>query len=492
MRHKIGQPPIFVIQKHAARRLHYDFRLEHNGVLKSWAVPKGIPTRKGDRRLAVQVEDHPLDYAQFEGIIPAGNYGAGTVMVWDTGTYEPLAFREDKVHVVLHGRKLTGQWTLVRMRPQKDWLLIKSESDAKTLTSRQVDESAISHRSMEQITGQRTEFWHSHRALNELPRAAPTFVEPMRARLVENVPARKLAYEIKFDGIRAIAIKRDSSVELLSRNRKSLTRSFPELTDAIRALPCAYAVLDGEIVALDEEGRSSFQLMQPFIHGRQSRGDQPPIAFYLFDLLNLEGRDATGLPLQQRKEILEALLPKGDPRLRFSVSFHKSPATLLREVKRLGLEGIIGKQPDSRYEPGKRSGAWIKLKCVNEQEFVIGGYTPPRGSRQYFGSVIVGYHEGNRLRYVSKIGSGFSDALLKDLYQQFQKMRLPVCPFADLPSPRGAPHGITASEMKRCGWVKPRLICQVRYTQWTRDGHLRHPVFVGLRGDKAPRHVGRE
>ncbi len=482
---------LFVIQKHAASRWHYDFRLEMDGVLKSWAVPKGIPLQKADRRLAVEVEDHPLDYANFEGIIPPGNYGAGTVMVWDTGTYELLEHKPGHLRIALHGRKLEGQWTLVQMKnTEKDWLLIKSAADAKPI--RGVDESALTSRSMEQIAADRGDFWHSHHELNDLPRAVPRFVEPMKAKPVTALPKGKWVYEIKFDGIRVLAVKRGDAVQLYSRNERSLTGSFPEIVAALGRLPCAEAVFDGEIVALDENGRSSFQLMQPFIHGRGPRTDRPPMAYYFFDLLNLEGRDLAGLPLVNRRAVLEKLLPAGDALLRYSASFQKSPAALLKEIKRLGLEGLVGKRPDSRYEPGKRSGQWIKIKCTNEQEFVIGGYTPPQGTRQHFGSLVVGYYEGDRLLYASKVGSGFADATLASLYRQFQTSRVPACPFANLPSRRGDPHGISAAEMKRCGWVTPEQVCQVRFTEWTDDGHLRHPVFLGLRADKAAREVGRE
>ena len=409
----------FVIQKHAARRLHYDFRLEMEGVLKSWALPKGLPWKRGEKHLAVEVEDHPIEYESFEGVIPEGQYGGGTVMVWDRGTYyvygeQPLkSLREGKLHLVLDGQKAKGEWTLVRIRGRDDeknqWLILKTGADAKAISKKLDDQSVKTARTMQQIAEERDAEWESNRdtdqsqtsqfkarirealkkkrsenrgpvrqthrlpsrerasrsgrpitsSLPDLPSAKPRFIEPMKAKLVERPPATgDWIYELKFDGIRLIAVKRDKKVSLLSRNQNDLSGRFPEIVEAIENLPARECVIDGEVVALDEEGRSSFQLLQ----AREMEGRKSPIYFYAFDLLQLDGKSLIGLPLEARKNVLEKLCADtGDP-IRYSGAIGTDANRLLEEVKRRGLEGIIGKQRNSVYEPGRRSGAWIKLK----------------------------------------------------------------------------------------------------------------------------------
>ncbi len=501
----------FVIQKHAASRLHYDFRLELGGTLKSWAVPKGIPFAKGDKRLAVHVEDHPVEYAAFEGVIPAGQYGGGTVMVWDAGKWEPLGgdpakdLAAGKLHFRLDGKKLNGEWTLIRIRGDEgnQWLLLKSGESVRPVSKKRDDESAASGRTMKEIASARDAEWKSHRASTKdhggpsarqakhAPAAARLkFIEPMKAKLVAAPPANgDWIYELKFDGFRALAMKSGSNVELRSRNDKDLTARFREIAEAIATLPLRSAILDGEIVALDSQGRPSFQMLQA-----QETGERPPLAFYAFDLLLVEGGDLLGKPLSMRRERLKAIFQKAEEPLRYSSNLGDDPRRLLEEVRSRGLEGIIGKQRDSKYEPGRRSGAWIKLKCVNEQEFVIGGYTPPQGTRKHFGAVLVGYFEKKSLRFAGKVGSGFDGALLRSLHGKFEALHRDSCPFADLPEKRGGrwSQNITPREMKRCHWVEPRLVCQVRFTERTRDGKLRHPVFLGLREDKAAAEVTRE
>jgi bifunctional non-homologous end joining protein LigD len=542
----------FVIQKHAARRLHYDFRLETEGVLKSWALPKGLPWKRGEKHLAVEVEDHPIEYEDFEGVIPEGQYGGGTVMVWDRGTYyvygeQPLkSLREGKLHLVLDGQKAKGEWTLVRIRGRDDaknqWLILKTGADAKPISKKLDDQSVKTGRTMKQIAEARDAEWESNRQADESPTsqfktrirdamaardvvgrgrrarratpsgdargrlgpaaaeslpdlssAKPRFIEPMKAKLVEKPPAPgDWIYELKFDGIRLIAVKRDKKVSLFSRNQNDLSARFPDVVEAIKNLPARECVIDGEVVALDDKGRSSFQLLQ----AHEMEGRKSPIYFYAFDLLQLDGKSLIGLPLEARKNVLEKLCADvGDP-IRYSgaIGSDGDAKRLLEEVKRRGLEGIIGKQRNSVYEPGRRSGAWIKLKCVNEQEFVIGGYTPPQGARKYFGALLVGYYDNDKLRFAGKVGTGFTAKSLSMLHKKFQKEARPDCPFVDLPSKQNGQwvQGITPSMMKKMHWVNPKFVAQIKFAEWTRDGKLRAPVFLGLREDKKPTDVVRE
>ena len=542
---------MFVIQKHDATRLHYDFRLEMEGVLKSWAVPKGLPALHGDRRLAVHVEDHPMDYARFEGTIPEGNYGAGTVMVWDIGTYseksgDPLkSLKEGKLHLTLKGKKLKGDWTFVRMKPRpgddKDnWLIFKSGEEMKPLSAKKDDQSVLSGRSMDQIATQNKAQWQSNRTAAKsnvdariakavakrkeepdraknptrtvkkvsaqaskpnatsyalppgLPAGKLAFIEPMKCKLVEKPPeGSDWIYEIKFDGFRALAIKDGENVTLLSRNNKSLNDRFPQAVTAVKKLPFKQGILDGEIVALDDEGRTSFQLLQM---ANMPGHDKTPLVFYVFDVLNVESKDLKNLPLRERKEILQSILGEEHEPIRFSASIHGDPNRLLAEIRTRGLEGIIAKNLTSKYEAGLRTGCWRKIKVVNEQELVIGGYTSPKGSRDQFGAILVGYFEGANLIFVSKVGSGFNHELLGSLYKKFQKLHRADCPFVNLPEKRSGRfgQGLTASEMRKCTWVEPKLVAQIRFTEWTRDNHLRHPVFLGLREDVNPNEVRKE
>ncbi len=540
----------FVIQKHAARRLHYDFRLEMERVLKSWALPKGLPWKRGEKHLAVEVEDHPIEYEDFEGVIPEGQYGGGTVMVWDRGTYyvygeQPLkSLREGKLHLVLDGEKAKGEWTLVRIRgrdnEKNQWLILKTGADAKPISKKLEDQSVKTQRTMKQIAEERDAEWESDRqadqnptsqfkarirqamaardvvgrdrrarrappsgdargrlgsaaagSLPDLPAAKPRFIEPMKAKLVEKPPATDdWVYELKFDGIRLIAIKADKRVSLLSRNENELSGRFPAIVKAIKNLPAREFVIDGEVVALDDEGRSSFQLLQAL----QMEGRKSPVYFYAFDLLQLDGKSLLGLQLEARKKFLEELCAgAGDP-IRYSGVIGGDAKRLLEEVERRGLEGLIGKQRNSVYEPDRRSGAWIKLKCVNEQEFVIGGYTPPQGARKHFGAILVGYYDNNKLVFAGKVGTGFTAKSLSILHKKLQKEARNDCPFVDLPSKQNGQwvQGITPSMMKKMHWVNPKFIAQIKFAEWTRDKKLRAPVFLGLRDDKRPTEVVRE
>lgn len=538
----------FVIQKHDASRLHYDFRLEMDGVLKSWAVPKGMPWEKGEKHLAVEVEDHPVEYATFEGIIPQGQYGGGTVMVWDRGQYhvygeEPLkALKDGRLHLVMDGEKLKGEWSLIRTRMEAgkpQWLLLKSGTGIKPISKKRDDQSVKTGRTMAQIAAQKDAEWQSNRAedkpslqtrlktriksalkkkdpppkhrrepekaesdaqvnqqelekaLAKLPKAKAQFVEPMKARLMESPPTGgDWSYELKFDGFRVCAVKKRAEINLLSRNGNELRSRFPEVVDALKQFPADECVLDGEVVALDDEGRSSFQLLQ----GVEMNGRKSPIVFYVFDLMQLNGRSLTGLPLGPRKQLLAKLCEgAGDP-VRYSGEIAGEASVLLKEVQRRGLEGLIGKLRDSRYEPGGRSGAWIKLKCVNEQEFVIGGFTPPQGARQHFGALLVGYYDKQKLLFAGKVGTGFNTKSLAAMHKRLKSEKRNDCPFADLPSKQGGQwvQGITPSMMRKIEWVNPVFVCQVKFAEWTRDGKLRQPVFLGMREDKKAQDVVRE
>ena len=532
----------FVIQKHDASRLHYDFRLEMDSVLKSWAVPKGLPWAKGEKHLAVEVEDHPVEYATFEGIIPQGQYGGGTVMVWDRGNYHvygeepPKALREGRLHLVLDGEKAKGEWALIRTRMEAgkpQWLLLKSGESIRTISKKRDDQSVKSGRTMAQIAAQKDAEWQSNRAeesskpglksrvksalkkkddpkseakgkrrrrsapsltkkeLAKLPAGKARFIPPMKSRLLESPPtAGDWMYELKFDGIRLIAVKKGKKVNLISRNENELAGRFPEVAAAVAALPIDDCVIDGEVVALDEKGGSSFQLLQ----AHEMEGRRAPIYYYVFDLLQAAGKSLIGLPLERRKELLSSLCEGAADSIRFSGEIGGDPVALLREVKRLGLEGVIGKQRGSLYEPDRRSGAWIKLKCVNEQEFVIGGFTPPQGARKHFGAVLVGYYEKKLLLFAGKVGTGFDTKLLASLHKKLKAEKRNDCPFADLPSKHEGQwvQGITPTMMRRIEWVNPVFICQVKFAEWTRDGKLRQPVFLGLREDKKPTEVVRE
>src|SRR5438309_2381590 len=549
----------FIIQKHYASRLQYDFRLEMEGVLKSWAVPKGLPWAQAERHLAVEVEDHPIDYADLEGIIPEGQYGGGTVMVWDRGTYEltpagdPVeAVRKGKFHMILHGEKAKGEWALIRIRPQdgkNQWLLMKTAGGVKPISKKRDDQSVKTGRTMKQIASARDAEWQSNRldkkdsfkariakvardaslkkkdqnkivgqarrlpksrsgsrsgrptilqsdlpgnlSLSDLPKARPRFVEPMKPKLVEHPPtAGDWIYELKFDGIRALAIRDGRAVQLVSRNEKKLNDRFPEIARAAAGFEANECVVDGEVVAMDEEGRSSFQLLQR----AELDGKDAPLAFYVFDILQLNGRSLIGLPLTLRKEVLTRLVPPSDDIIRFSGALGNDAKTLLPEIKRRGLEGLLGKQRDSVYEPGRRSGAWIKLKCVNEQEFVIGGYTPPAGARKHFGALLVGYYDKDRLLFAGKVGTGFTEKSLSMLHKKFHGEEQDDCPFVDLPSKQGGEwvQGITPSMMKKMHWVNPKFVAEIKFAEWTRDQKLRQPVFLGMREDKAATEVKRE
>jgi bifunctional non-homologous end joining protein LigD len=524
-----GEPNLFVIQKHDASHLHYDFRLAMDGVLKSWAVPKAIPTAKGEKHLAMQVEDHPLDYARFEGIIPKGNYGGGTVMVWDVGKYRMLggtpieAWNHGLIHLQLEGKKLNGEWSLIRLKPEASgkqaWLLLKSGQATDAISAKVDDQSAISGRTMKQIADQKTAEWQSNRppkgtpapavepatkpelkvnrkpapkaeaGLSEIVRdkLARRFVEPMKCLAVKTIPkGGDWIYELKFDGYRALAICEQGQTLLLSRNNNSFNERFPALVKAVAKLPVKSAILDGEIVAMGEGAQHSFQLLQNYEGG--------PLAYYFFDLLELDGKSLRDLPLKERKARLAALLKSAPSPLFFSADLKGDPDEIWKAIKKQHSEGIIAKKQSSVYETGRRSGNWAKIKAVNQQEFVIGGFTEPAGARSHFGALLVGVYEGGKLRFCGRVGTGFDDKLLESLFARMSKLRMPNCPFFNLPTPRNSKWGggVTASQMKLCTWIKPELVGEVQFTEWTGDDSLRHPSFLGLREDVAAADVVRE
>jgi bifunctional non-homologous end joining protein LigD len=486
----------FVVQKHVARALHYDFRLELDGVLKSWAVPKGPSLVPGDKRLAVQVEDHPLDYAGFEGIIPAGEYGGGTVMVWDRGTWTPIGdphagLAKGALAFRLDGEKLRGRFRLVRLRPRSakekpSWLLMKGkDEEARTGGAQLVDErpeSVLTGRDLGGVAAARERVWRSNRSNPTKGGAADARAVPgarkgalplePRAELATLVDAAPEGdgwiHEIKLDGYRLLARVGGGRVRLLTRNGNDWTERFPHLRDALAGLPCRAALLDGEAVVLDANGRSSFQALQSAIgEGR------PDIVYFAFDLLHLDGYDLTGAPLVARKAALARLVADAGP-VRYSDHVEGHGPAFFAEACRLGVEGIVSKERESRYVPG-RGKAWLKVKCGQRQEMVVVGFTDPRGSRADLGALLLGVHDdAGRLVYAGKVGTGFSVATLADIRARLDRLA------TSAPAASGVPRAIA----RTARWVRPKLVAEVAFTEWTRDGHARHPVFMGLRDDK--------
>jgi bifunctional non-homologous end joining protein LigD len=498
-----GSRRLFVIQKHAASHLHYDFRLEMGGTLKSWAVPKGPPYDLNERRLAMATEDHPMDYARFEGVIPKGEYGGGTVMVWDIGTYELIDgnYWKGKLHISVRGKKLKGEWVFVKGREEngKDntWYLIKTGASLARLPERKENSSALTGRTMEQISKAEDAVWHSNRNGNEvppkssrsildlksLPKTRVGFMEPMLARSVSELPTddKEWLYEIKLDGYRCLIGKRSDKITLWSRRGNTLTKQFPHIAQAAHNL-VPDTLIDGEIVAIDDAGRVSFNLLQ------HHRSKAHAIQFFAFDLLIYRGRDISRVALETRREMLtEALSTVSDP-IRLSEAFETAPADLVRAAKEQSLEGIVAKRKDSFYEAGKRSGAWLKYRINRGQEFVIGGYTPDHP----FDALIVGYYEGDKLLYAGKVRNGFVQQVRRDVYRKFKDLETDSCPFANLPEKKRTMWALTREEMTNCVWLKPNLVAQVEFAEWTPDGYLRHSKFIGLRDDKSAESVTKE
>ncbi|HEV3410464.1 MAG TPA: non-homologous end-joining DNA ligase, partial [Chthoniobacterales bacterium] len=499
---KQKEPHRFVIHKHAASHLHYDFRLEMQGVLRSWAVPKGPPTELRESRLAMQTEDHPLEYGDFEGTIPPGNYGAGTVMLWDQGVYADIsgndaaAFWAGKMHIVMQGEKLKGEWILVKDKREPEsnkWLLIKAGESLKPILPKQDDKSVVSGRTMAQIAKANDAQWQSDRpakgqkrnALRSHALVAPKFVEPMKAQPVTKLPTEgEWTYEIKFDGYRCIVIRAGDEVKLFSRNKNVLNTRFPNVVEALGGYRGDFAI-DGEIVALDEQGRPSFQLLQ----NNQTR--PLPVFFYAFDLLNRDGEELLLEPIERRREVLHALLGEPADPIRLSPLLTAPAGQVLNAVRKLGLEGVVGKRAGSIYEPGERSGAWIKQRTNAEQEFVIGGFKP---GTHGFDSLLVGVYEGRQLMFVARVKNGFVPRLREEVFAKFKGLQTDKCPFVNLPEKKGVRRGeaLTAEKMKEYRWLKPKLVCQVSFVEWTDAGNLRHANFVAMRDDKKASEVVRE
>ena len=442
--------PIFVIQRHDARRLHYDFRLERDGALASWAVPKGIPLEPGQRHLAVHVEDHPLDYAAFEGEIPKGEYGAGTVEIWDRGTYELVEEKRDGgLTVRLHGERLDGVWTLVPAKLDgnpKNWLLLRKSEDG-----------GGSARPQRRYT-------------------------PMFATLADEKEMPRgegWEFEIKWDGYRIVGYVAGGEAELRTRKDQDYTARFANVTKELaKAMKTPDCVVDGEVCALDEEGRPSFSAMQQAKAGT-------PIVYYLFDLLEVDGEPIVDLPLSERRARLEKLLDRRNRTVQFSDTFDDGRA-LMRAARERRLEGIMGKRLDSKYLPGKRSRDWLKFKAHFEQELVIAGYTRGKGRREWsFGSLVLAVQGDRGLEYVGNVGTGFDDAEIERLLKKLRPLERKKPPFRRVPKmPRVRKDDVL--------WVEPKLVAEVSFAEWTHDGRLRAPVYQGLREDKSAEEVRRE
>jgi bifunctional non-homologous end joining protein LigD len=440
-----AKAPIFVVQRHDARRLHYDFRLERDGVLASWAVPKGVPLEPGEQHLAVHVEDHPLEYGSFEGEIPKGNYGAGTVEIWDRGTYELVEEKRDGgLTVRLHGKRLEGTWTLVPAHlsgDEKNWLILRKREDGAVQTQRS------------------------------------RVYRPMLATLTDEIPKGEgWQFEPKWDGYRALGYVRGGEAKLVSRNGNDLTERFaPVAKELVKALRTPDAVVDGEVIALDSAGKASFSAMQQ---------GSTRLAYEVFDLLEADGRALVDLPLTERRARLEKLVVR-NPLVQLSGSFDDGEA-LLEAAREQGLEGVMAKRSASRYCEGKRNRDWLKIKTHGRQEFVICGYTEGQGRRSgRFGSLVLGVQRGGRWEWVGNVGTGFTERDIDELLAKLEPLRRDESPFPVVPKMPKVRKGDVV-------WVEPRLVAEVEFAEWTHDGHLRAPSFQGLRDDKPAKDVRRE
>jgi bifunctional non-homologous end joining protein LigD len=501
------------VQEHRATRLHWDFRLEAGGVMPSWAVTKGPTMVAGEKRLAMKTEDHPMDYRTFEGVIPEGNYGAGEVIVWDEGFYrlfegdDPVEqIAKGKLKVVVAGHKLKGLFTLVKMKPHEGehgepWLLFKDHdeySDPKWAVEDHA-ESVKSGLTLAQLQQKRKDapIWKSNRAASAdgtaVKRAArakaahadpiPRTVKPMLTTLIDApFDDADWVFELKWDGYRAIAVIEKDALTLTSRNGKDLLHQFPEMKELARAFRSIPVVVDGELCVLDAEGRPNFQALQSRDKTEprgQTRRKPSPVTFVVFDLLYADGRDLRERPLEERKRLLEAIVVP-DRGVLYSKHVLGTGKQLYTLAEKRGLEGIVGKLRTSPYR-STRSREWVKIKAKRRQELVIGGWTEPRGSRKEFGALLVGYYDGDVMKYAGHVGTGFDAKLLRDLMARLKPLARKTSPFADAPKTNTPAH-----------WVKPQLVAEITFAEWTREGILRQPVFLGLRIDKDATSVVRE
>jgi bifunctional non-homologous end joining protein LigD len=497
----------FVVQKHDATRLHYDFRLELDGALKSWAVTRGPSLVPGEKRLAVHVEDHPLEYGDFEGTIPKGEYGGGTVIVWDRGAWTPLGdarkgYAKGHLEFELHGEKLHGRWHLVKMHgkpseKRENWLLIKAEdeyaqSDSAPDILEARPDSVKTHRNLAEVAegAPKAAAKPRGRGRGPAPEASPpkgakkgplpSFVEPMLATLAASPPpGERWLHEIKFDGYRLQARIEAGKVKLLTRGGLDWTKKFgADLPAAFARLPTHTALIDGELVVETASGASDFSALQADL----SDGRADRFVFYAFDLLYLDGYDLRNAPLVERKQRLETLIGKAGGAIRFSGHFDEAGAMVLSHACRLGLEGVVSKLRDSPYRAG-RGKNWIKSKCSSRQEFVIGGFTPSTTGSRAIGALALGIHDGDALRYVGRVGTGFTQRVAEDLFKKLDGLTVRKSPFDE---------ALSAEEKHGVRFVRPELVAEVEFRAWTGDAHLRHASFRGLREDKPAREIVRE
>ncbi len=487
----------FVVQRHDASHLHYDFRLELEGVLKSWAVPKGPSMIAGEKRLAVMVEDHPLLYGKFYGEISKGNYGAGIVEIWDQGKYKPLEesdnaeksllaqLQKGDLKFILNGVHLKGAFALVRMNDgkEKNWLLIKKK-----------DKYAVESYKIETIEPLKSKQKKKGNALNpataktksvkaasakktSLPAEIPKPMLAKQSRQIIDNPA--WLYEMKYDGYRVISRIENGKAELYSRNANSYSKIFQSITDELNSIS-EDVILDGEVVIEDESGISNFQLLQNYQSTQEGI-----LKYYVFDIIYLNGYDITGFPLLKRKELLELFFKNyrfvNILKTKYQIGGGK---VLFENLSAKGYEGVIAKDPESTYLAGRRADTWLKIKTTMMQEAIICGYTSPQNSRQYFGSIILGIYKGENIKYIGKCGTGFTEASLKELHSYFDKLKTSTSPFSTIPKLNGTKGKVY--------WLKPELVCNIKFLEWTQDEHMRNPVFMGLRNDKGVKEVTNE